>query len=130
MLANYSGLFMGSYLGRCQESPTGFVLYRERAYAVAQQPRGLGKVAFNVGAHAQARMAERGITDTQVARALNDPLHELSVTTDERGHAKKVIGHEVTVVINPDTGKIVTTYPTGKKARRKYGAEQGAGRTA
>jgi len=103
---------------------------RERAYAVAEQPRGLGKVAFNVGAHAQARMAERGITDTQVARALNDPLHELSVTTDERGHAKKVIGHEVTVVINPDTGKIVTTYPTGKKARRKYGAEQGAGRTA
>jgi len=117
------GRAQASLRGHCKQYGLTRDYERERAYAVAEQPRGLGRVAFSVGTHAQTRMAERGITDTQIAQALNDPLHELSVTTDERGHAKKVIGHEVTVVINPDTGKIVTTYPTGKKARRRYGAE-------
>ncbi|WP_129583186.1 hypothetical protein [Olsenella phocaeensis] len=39
--------------------------------------------------------------------------------------AQKIIGSEVTVVRNPDTGNIITTYPTDSR-RRKYGPRKDA----
>lgn len=95
---------------------------RERAYGVGTQPRALG--AGRTTDHAKQRMVERNVTERQVEDALTRPLHRFSVEVDEQGRrSQKVIGYEATVVYNPDTGDVITVYPTGKKIRRKYGAQ-------
>ena len=74
--------------------------------------------------HARGRMTERGVSDEAAMAALANPLHRLPAATDELGRkAQKVIGRAATVVVNPDTGAIITAYRTGRKARRKYGAD-------
>ncbi len=75
--------------------------------------------------HAQERMAERGVTLKQVDDAVANPLHAFEPTTDKLGRrAQKLIGKEATVVVNPDTGVIITTYKTGRRERRKYGVDE------
>lgn len=93
---------------------------RERAYGVGAQPRAL-KTAPGITLHARQRLAERGVGDIQLANALAYPLHKdpIKVGADGR-RARKVIGRVATVVINPDTGAIITAYRTGSKTRRKY----------
>ncbi len=75
--------------------------------------------------HAQERMAERGVTSKQVDDAIANPLHTFDPKTDELGRrAQKLVGRDATVVVNPDTGVIITTYKTGKRERRKYGVDE------
>lgn len=93
---------------------------RERAYGIGSQPRALRKVP-GITAHARERLAERGVSDLQVASALAHPLSEGPVKTGDDGRrAKKVIGRAATVVVNPDTGAIITAYRTSSKTRRKH----------
>ena len=74
--------------------------------------------------HAAARMEERGVSQAQIDDALANPLHRDEVKVDEKGQrSQRVIGKEATAVVNPDTGVIITTYPTSARRRRKYGAE-------
>ena len=96
---------------------------RERAYGVpGAQPRALGTGATT--RHARERMSERGVTERQVDGALRSPIHSEPTRTDEEGRrSRKVIGLEATVVYNPDTGDVVTAYPTSERRRRKYGAQ-------
>lgn len=69
-------------------------------------------------------MSERGVTERQVDGALRSPIHSEPTRTDEEGRrSRKVIGLEATVVYNPDTGDVVTAYPTSERRRRKYGAQ-------
>lgn len=75
--------------------------------------------------HAEERMAERGLTRAQIDDAIENPLHAFDVTTDEQGRrAQKLVGASATVVINPDTGVIITMYKTGRRERRKYGLDE------
>lgn len=70
-------------------------------------------------------MAERGLTRAQIDDAIENPLHAFDVTTDEQGRrAQKLVGASATVVINPDTGVIITMYKTGRRERRKYGLDE------
>lgn len=93
---------------------------REKAYGVASQPRALAKMP-GITAHARERLSERGVSDLQVANALAHPLHEDPIRTDAEGRrAQKVIGRAATVVVNPDTGAIITAYRTSSKTRRKH----------
>lgn len=96
---------------------------RERAYGVpGAQPRALGTGATT--RHARERMSERGVTERQVDDALRGPIHSEPTRTDEEGRrSRKVIGLEATVVYNPDTGDVVTAYPTSERRRRRYGAQ-------
>lgn len=96
---------------------------RERAYGVpGAQPRALGSGATTL--HARERMAERGVTERQIDDALRSPIHSDPTRTDELGRkSHKVIGLEATVVYNPDTGDVITTYPTSERIRRRYGAQ-------
>lgn len=95
---------------------------RERAYGVGSQPRALGTGATT--RHARERMSERGVTERQVDDALRSPIHSEPTRTDEEGRrSRKVIGLEATVVYNPDTGDVVTAYPTSERRRRRYGAQ-------
>ena len=68
---------------------------------------------------ARGRMTERGVSDEAAMAALANPLHRLPAATDNLGRkAQKVIGRAATVVVNPDTGAIITAYRTGRKTRR------------
>ena len=75
----------------------------------------------NVTAHGRERMAERGVSDIQAANAISKPLHTADPVTDDKGRAsQKIIGKHATVVVNPNTGDIITAYRTSRSKRRKY----------
>lgn len=77
-----------------------------------------------ISKHATERMTERSVTQKQIDDALANPIHREEIRTDEQGRrSQKIIGREATAVVNPDTGVIITTYPTSARRRRKYGAE-------
>ncbi len=104
----------------CEEKGLVRQYARERAYGVDSQPRAL-RAAPGITIHARQRLAERGVSDLQVANALAHPLHEDPVKTGADGRkARKVVGRVATVVANPDTGAIITAYRTSSKTRRKY----------
>lgn len=75
--------------------------------------------------HAEERMAERGLTRSEVDDAIANPLHAFEPTTDSQGRrAQKLVGASATVVVNPDTGVIITMYKTGRRERRKYDLDE------
>lgn len=74
--------------------------------------------------HAYERLAERGITLESIKDAVENPLHKSEVITDEQGRpSQKYIGEQTTVAINPETGKIATSWKTGTRTRKKYRKE-------
>lgn len=86
--------------------------------------KGALRKAPNITSHARERLTEHGVSDESAMSALANPLHAFPISTDEHGRrAQKVIGHYATVVVNPDTGAIITAYRTGRKTRRRYGAD-------
>ena len=71
--------------------------------------------------HASERMAERGVKDSAVDDAIAHPLFKGDVVTDDQGRKSvKFIGKEVTVIQNPDSGEVITTWKTGSHVRKKY----------
>ena len=84
------------------------------------QPRAL-KIYPKVNIHGRERMTERNVSDLQAATAIANPLYTEPIKTDDKGkRAQKIIGYGATVVINPDTGDIITAYKTSKDKIRKY----------
>ena len=64
----------------------------------------------------------RSVKVDEAVDALQHPLHKTDVKYNERGEPSvQYIGRAATVAYNPDTDTIVTTWPTGKSKRRKYG---------
>jgi hypothetical protein len=52
---------------------------------------------------------------------LQNPLGKSKIVTDEFNQRSiKYIGQTSTVVINPDTGKLITVWKTGKRDINKY----------
>ncbi len=72
--------------------------------------------------HSRVRKNQRQITNADIAEALAHPMHEDPVEVDDFGRrAKRFIGERTVVVLNPDTKQVITTYPTSKKFRNRYG---------
>ena len=72
--------------------------------------------------HANDRMAERGVLDSEVTDAIDNPLVKGPVVTDQSGRQSvKYIGKDATVIVNPATGEVITTWKTSSRIRRKYG---------
>jgi hypothetical protein len=72
--------------------------------------------------HANDRMAERGVQDSEVTDALDNPLVVGAAVTDASGRTSvKYVGKDATVVLNPNTGEVITTWKTSSRIRRKYG---------
>ena len=66
-----------------------------------------------VSKHAQQRVSERNISQNDINEALKNPLKVTETTYDAQGRPSvKYIGSKTTVVVNPETGNIITTYPT------------------
>ena len=115
---------MRGYIERCNDkSKTGKPILHRKPYRewAGDMPKTKTPKRTQHGEH---RMTERSVSDEGAMNAILSPIHSEPVTIDELGRkAQKRIGAEATVVINPDTGEIVTAYPTSRKIRRKYGAD-------
>lgn len=73
-----------------------------------------------VSDHAVEQMANRGVTMEAVQDAISNPLQIKSVKYDDYGRPSfVVVGRKATVAINPETGAIITTYPTHSKTASK-----------
>lgn len=69
-------------------------------------------------------MRERGVSNHDAAYAIAHPLKAFDVDTDElMRRLQKLIGRSATVVINPDTGDVITAYKTKARIARKYETE-------
>ena len=86
----------------------GFKGYKD-AKALGKNPW-TGKT--NISLHATEQMAERGVSLDDINNTLKNPLKVTDIKIQENGPSVKYIGPKVTVVVNPETGNIITTYPT------------------
>ncbi len=74
--------------------------------------------------HLMARAAERGVSADAINDAIRSPLHVKPAKEDTGGRkSQQYIGNGATVVINPETGNVISTWKTGTSARNKYGKE-------
>jgi hypothetical protein len=81
-----------------------------------------GKGGSQVTTHAAERSAERGVSNAAINNAIKKPLDTGPIKYDSLGRpSQKIIGKEATVIKNPETGKVITTYPTGSKVLKKLG---------
>lgn len=69
-----------------------------------------------VSPHLSARMISRGVVEKDISDALISPLKTGKIRTDKSQQFK---GEHATVVINTETGKLVTVWPTGTKTAKK-----------
>jgi hypothetical protein len=71
---------------------------------------------FGVTSHGVSRKVERGVRSVDELQALKNPLKVNDIVVDKLGRkSQKFIGEKATVAINPDTGKIISVYPTSTK---------------
>ena len=70
--------------------------------------------------HQQERADVRNLDLAGIRDALITPLHVGEVVVKENGNSQRFIGEATTVNINPDTGVIITSWPTGKSRLKKY----------
>ena len=70
--------------------------------------------------HQQERADVRILDFDGIRDALINPLHIGEVVVKENGNSQRFIGEATTVNINPDTGVIITSWPTGKSRLKKY----------
>lgn len=79
----------------------------------------------NTSKHATERAQERGISQSNIDDALNNPLKVTDVKYDSQGRPSiKYIGTNATVVVNPTTGKIITVHGTHTKDVKKLGGNK------
>lgn len=89
------------------------------------KPLGYNENIPNKTEHALERRQERNISNDDVLDALFNPLKVGNLILDKKGRpSKKYIGKKVTVVINPDTNKEITSWKTSSKLIRKYEKEE------
>ena len=75
-----------------------------------------GVKVSDVGTHIRSRAIVRGETVEDMRNALTNPLDTGKIRADK---SQQFIGEKVTVVINTETGKLVTTWPTSESKAKK-----------
>ncbi|MGM9581734.1 MAG: hypothetical protein ACI3U2_10950, partial [Anaerovibrio sp.] len=73
-----------------------------------------------ISAHLIDRAIEREVTSDKAMDALVHPLHIRPIKEKENGRSQEYIGKEARVVVNPDSGNIITVWKTSRKLREKY----------
>ncbi len=89
------------------------------------QIRAAGKAITRVTEDFANRVIERGIRPGAILDALRRPLRVRDVKIDELGRpSQQIIGREATVVQNPETGDLITTWQTSTKTRTRLENQQ------
>ena len=70
--------------------------------------------------HVQSRALLRGVSPSEVNDALSNPLKVTEVKYDASGRPSvQYVGQKATVAVNPNTGKVITTWKTSSKLANK-----------
>lgn len=78
----------------------------------------------DISQHLFERKTFRDIPYEDMTDAFTKPINNATIITDVQGKKSiKYIGKKATVVVNPDTGSVITTWKTGKSTVKKYGDE-------
>lgn len=78
-----------------------------------------------IGEHIISRTYARNLKFEDVEDCLNNPLDCGKIKIDEKGRKSFLIyGKEVTISINPETGKLINARKTNKRELKKYGAKK------
>lgn len=78
-----------------------------------------GKTVFVEGDLHYEEWYNKYVKNTDTGALIN-PLHIGEIVVKENGNSQRFIGEATTVNINPDTGVIITSWPTGKSRLKKY----------
>lgn len=79
-----------------------------------------GIVVTRYSKHLADRMTQRSVNDVEIYDGLTNPLQIKEDTRAGEGRvSRRYIGEHATVNINPETGTIITTWPTGTKLVRR-----------
>jgi hypothetical protein len=78
----------------------------------------IDSVEPNLEGHAEDRAKERNVSPEAIDDALKNPIKTKPVRVDSHGRpSQQLVGKEATVVVNPETGKIITVWRTSSKRR-------------
>lgn len=70
--------------------------------------------------HAVDQAISRGVKPAQILDAIKNPLKIAAPKTDSLGRvSQKLVGEKASVVVNPESGKVVTVHPTSTKTAEK-----------
>lgn len=71
--------------------------------------------------HGSERAKTRSIVEKEIDDAISNPIFKGDIVVDEYGRKSvKYIGKNATVIVNPETDEVVTTWKTGTRTRKKY----------
>ncbi|MCM1112585.1 MAG: hypothetical protein NC399_04965 [Muribaculum sp.] len=101
---------------------------KRSANMVHRNSRAEGEIAVrSISKHAAKRKGEKRVSKEAIEAALRHPLNIGPIVIDDNGRkSQKVIGKVATVVINPDTKKMITVWKTGSKTRSKIRSKTGS----
>ncbi len=78
----------------------------------------------DISQHLFERKTFRDVPYEDMSDAFTKPLNNATIVTDNQGKKSiKYIGKKATVIVNPDTGVVITVWKTGKSTIKKYGDE-------
>ena len=93
----------------------------ELGFAVAKAGES-GIIKADLTNHATERMEQRKVADVDVEDAKMNPLYTKPIVVDAQGRKSQIIiGKKATICINPESGRIITTWKISSRLRRKYG---------
>ncbi len=83
-----------------------------------------GETDLNITAHGAERLAERGVSDADARDAYDNSLRTGPVKYDALGRPSQLlVGSHATIAVNPDTGQIITGWPTSSSLAARLGGE-------
>lgn len=84
-----------------------------------------GVTIKEIGEHIISRTYARGISFEDIEETLKKSVNYGTIKTDKNGKRSfQVYGKEVTISVNPDTGKAITVRKTNNREKKKYGIEE------
>lgn len=72
-----------------------------------------------ISQHLKERAVERNISANNIKDSLENPLKIGKIKKKDNGNSQEYIGENARVIINPDTGNIITVWKTSSKLRSK-----------
>jgi RHS repeat-associated protein len=80
------------------------------------------RAGLDLTAHAAQEFAERGVSAADALDAYTNPLRTSSVRYDTLGRPSvQLVGRRATVVVNPETGRVITGWPTSSSLAARLG---------
>ena len=78
-----------------------------------------------IGEHIISRTYARNVTFEDVQDTLKNPIGYGTIKEDSKGRKSLYVhGKNITIAVNPETGKLATVRQTSRREKKKYGVEE------